>query len=80
MCQIESMVVKYKQMKIRLNGNIVELPDGSSLPSVFQLMKTESDQGIALAVNNKVVPKKEWQSCVLKENDNVLLIRASQGG
>ena len=67
-------------MKIRLNGNTVELPDESSLPSVFQLMKTESDQGIALAVNNKVVPKKEWQSCVLKENDNVLLIRTSQGG
>ena len=39
-----------------------------------------STTGIALAVNEKVVPKKEWEKFELKENDKVLLIKATQGG
>lgn len=37
-------------------------------------------RGIAVAVNNQVVPKSAWPSFELKENDKILVIQASQGG
>ena len=36
--------------------------------------------GIAVAVNNKVVPKTGWESFLLRENDKITVIRATQGG
>lgn len=37
-------------------------------------------KGIAVAVNNEVIPKKEWNYNYLKENDKILVLRATQGG
>ena len=37
-------------------------------------------RGIAVAVNNQVVPKSAWSNFELKENDKILVIQASQGG
>ena len=39
-----------------------------------------SINGIALAVNEKVVPKTEWEKFLLKENDKIIIIKATQGG
>ncbi len=36
--------------------------------------------GIAVAINETVVPKSQWTSTLLQENDKVLIIKASQGG
>ena len=38
------------------------------------------EEGIALAVDNQVIPKNEWSNFKLKENSKVTLIRATQGG
>lgn len=37
-------------------------------------------QGIAIAVNNQVITRSEWTHFTIKENDNILIIRATQGG
>ena len=37
-------------------------------------------KGIAVAVNNVVVAKNAWSGFELKENDKILVIKASQGG
>jgi len=37
-------------------------------------------KGIAVAVNNQVVSKTAWVDFELKENDKILVIKASQGG
>lgn len=36
--------------------------------------------GLAVAVNNHVIPKKQWEETLLTENDNILIITATQGG
>lgn len=36
--------------------------------------------GIAIAVNNKVIPRTQWETFVLAENDKVIIIHATQGG
>jgi sulfur carrier protein len=40
----------------------------------------ENQQGMAIAVNQAIVPKAEWQQYRLQPHDKVLLIKATQGG
>ncbi len=37
-------------------------------------------QGIAIAVNNKMIPRTEWERFMLHENDNLVIIKAACGG
>lgn len=37
-------------------------------------------QGIAIAVNNKMIPRTEWEKFSLQENDNLVIIKAACGG
>ena len=36
--------------------------------------------GVAVAVNDGVLPRSEWTRRVLRDGDRVLVIRATQGG
>ena len=46
---------------------------------VKQLGKAEKT-GIAIAVNNSVIPKNNWAELLLKDQDKVTIITATQGG
>ncbi len=37
-------------------------------------------KGIAIAINNNVIPKTEWRQYLLKSDDKIMIIRATQGG
>ncbi|MDF4202924.1 sulfur carrier protein ThiS [Maribacter sp. SA7] len=39
-----------------------------------------SVKGIAVAVNENIISKTEWKVKTLNENDEVLVIKATQGG
>lgn len=39
-----------------------------------------SEKGIAVAVNNQIISRNEWSRRQLAEGENVLIIRATQGG
>ncbi len=43
-------------------------------------MRNINPDSIAVAVNEEVVPKNEWEKTGLKEGDRILLIRATHGG
>ena len=51
-----------------------------SLEALLQLEGAASSKGIAVALNNRVIPKTEWAAQPLQENDTVLIITATQGG
>lgn len=40
----------------------------------------EQRRGVAVAVNNQVVPRSQWDDHRLEEGDAVEIIRATQGG
>lgn len=66
-------------MKLIVNNK----PDEYSLEHLNQLLQTLDlleSKGIAVAVNNKVVPKVNWNTFQLNENDTITIIRATQGG
>jgi sulfur carrier protein len=51
--------------------------------TVQQLLDIEipdKQKGIAIAINNSVVPRAEWNSRSISVNDKVLIIKATQGG
>ena len=37
-------------------------------------------QGVAIAVQNRMVPRSEWNEKVLQEGDNLVIIKAACGG
>ncbi|MCC4230499.1 sulfur carrier protein ThiS [Zunongwangia profunda] len=36
--------------------------------------------GIAIAINNEIISKPQWEHTLVEEGSNVLVIRATQGG
>jgi sulfur carrier protein len=67
-------------MQVTINNNTYEFQEGIALNSVLSTIGIQSDVGIALAVNNSVVPRTDWERHLLKDNDAILVIRAIQGG
>lgn len=66
-------------IKIVLNKKEIELKDNSTITMLIENMSIETT-GIAIAVNNKVIRRNEWQNFVLKDNDIVIVIKAVCGG
>lgn len=52
----------------------------SSLGDLLLSENLIKGNGIAVALNNKVVPKDNWNSTLLNSNDTILIITATQGG
>ncbi len=52
----------------------------ASLEELMQLEASGKSKGIAVAINNQVVPRTQWASTVLRDRDFVLIITATQGG
>lgn len=67
-------------MTIFLNNQAKELPESSSVSAMLQLLALEHVRGIAVAINDMVVPRSNWATYQLQENDRLTLIRATQGG
>jgi sulfur carrier protein len=66
-------------MQIKLNNRIEILTEQLTVQQLMDLA-VEEQKGVALAVNHVVVPRSDWQHHVLYENDDVLIIKATQGG
>jgi sulfur carrier protein len=68
-------------MQIIVNG--IEKEFDSEIISVSDFLELESlikTDGIAIAINQNVIPKSEWKKTLLKKNDQLLIIKATQGG
>lgn len=66
-------------MKVQVNNKEVEINSDSTLVQLTaQLELTVS--GIAVAVNNRMIPRTEWEGFSLHENDSVVIIKAACGG
>lgn len=66
-------------MKIILNDKNCEVAEGCNL-SAFIAGQGLQPEGIAVAINYMVIPKKDWDTTILKENQEIMIIRAVSGG
>ena len=68
-------------MKIKLNGEIQDINVMKSLDDFIKsYMNGKEAKGIAVALNSTIVPKQKWKETVLRENDDVEVVHAVQGG
>lgn len=55
--------------------------DSATVAALLAHLGVEGGQrGVAVAVNDEVVPRSQWATHVLRGGDRVELIRATQGG
>ncbi len=66
-------------MTVKINQISLSLPDGSSLQDALDA-KEIKPQGIATAVNGKVIPAVSRQSHKLADGDDIVIIKAFYGG
>lgn len=66
-------------MKIIFNGNTEEC-SATTLADLLESKGLLDRTGIAVALDNTVVPRTEWSRTRLEEGDRILLIGASYGG
>ena len=66
-------------MEIIVNHEKKLVPEIISLDTLLSEMKI-TKQGIAVAINNQIITKNDWDTTELKENDFVTIIQATQGG
>ncbi|MDQ0067074.1 sulfur carrier protein ThiS [Chryseobacterium lathyri] len=54
------------------------LPD--NLEALMAMEIPGKKKGIAVALNNRIIPLSAWAETILKNKDSVLIITATQGG
>ncbi|MDA3844240.1 MAG: sulfur carrier protein ThiS [Candidatus Kapabacteria bacterium] len=67
-------------MKIYINDEERSLSEAVSLRLMLEEIGMDDTQGCALALNESVIPKDKWNDTKLKENDKVIIIKATRGG
>jgi sulfur carrier protein len=66
-------------VQITVNGQPRQADDDTTLTDIVQLV-SDRDTGIAVALNNVVVPRSGWAATVLNDDDRVDVVTAVQGG
>lgn len=68
-------------MELKINGERFEATTAKTLAAVLADKGYAVDRtGIAVAVNDAVVPRQEWTAYPLDEGDRIEVIQATQGG
>jgi sulfur carrier protein len=68
-------------MELKINNQTKNFPlDSLTVQALLDIEIPEKQNGIALAINNTVVPKSDWNSHFLNPTDDILIISATQGG
>lgn len=66
-------------MKVFINHTPVETPTENTLADLLMQEGIAAD-GIAVAIDNRVVPRAEWRTTLLREEAKITVIRAVCGG
>ena len=67
-------------MEISINQQRTEIPEHFSVEELLSSLFTDSTRGIAIAINQAIIPKKQWPFHMLRPDDKIILIKATQGG
>ena len=63
-----------------VNNTPQEVAAPCTVAEALARLDLTSPRGLAVAVNDTVVPRAEWDAHPLQPNDRLTLIRATQGG
>ncbi|MEP3838217.1 MAG: sulfur carrier protein ThiS [Algibacter sp.] len=66
-------------MYIKVNNTTREITDNTSVEQLVAQLKV-STNGIAVAINQHVVKNVNWSSTIIKNQDDIIIIKSTQGG
>ena len=67
-------------MKVIINDKNEELAAGTTVAKLVEKLYPEAKGGIAVAINDNIVRKADWESREIAEGDVIVLIHAAYGG
>ena len=68
-------------MELKINNQTKQFATNSlTVQALLDLEIPIKQNGIAFAINNAVIPKSNWNSHIIQETDDILIITATQGG
>lgn len=66
-------------MKVKINNEELDFTSSTSVSDYIQSLSLPSS-GLAIAINNVLVPRNQWETTQFQENDQVIIIQAAYGG
>jgi len=64
-----------------VNGEPCEVADGSTIVDVLSVVRAGGPaRGVAVAVNDEVIPRGEWERSRLTDDDRIEILTAIGGG
>jgi len=66
-------------INLTLNGTPTTLPKPSSLKALLDA-RGHTDESFAVAVNNRFIPRQDYEKTLLKEGDCIDIVIPMQGG
>jgi sulfur carrier protein len=76
----EKTIAAAKGITIRVNDEARTIAAATSVADLARELGVGERKGVAIAINDTVVPRASWAAHRLAEGDRVLVIRATQGG
>ncbi|MES2132961.1 MAG: sulfur carrier protein ThiS [Bacteroidota bacterium] len=67
-------------MEIFINNQQHTVSENTSLQTLVNAQLGDKQKGVAVAINDAVIPKSNWENHFLQSNDVILIIKATQGG
>lgn len=67
-------------MELLVNNKLEQLPASDKLYQLLLQLGIADKRGIAVAVNNAVIARAEWDNYKLNDKDKITIIRPTQGG
>lgn len=64
---------------IHLNNRSLDIDDNLNVLQLLQQINSPT-KGIAVAINAEIISHSQWETETFNQNDNVLIIQATQGG
>jgi sulfur carrier protein len=66
-------------VSVRVNGQADQVPDGTTVDEVIDRLGC-GRSGVAVAVNEEVVPRSQWAATDVRSGDRIEVLSAAQGG
>lgn len=67
-------------MEILINNQKQTITENTTLQAIVNAQLGDKQKGIAIAINDTVIPKSNWETHIIQSNDKILIIKATQGG
>ena len=67
-------------MTVHVNDQPRSVADGAKLADLLCELGLAERKGVAIAINDEVVPRSAWPTRPLADSERVLVIQATQGG